>query len=78
MKAALFKLHWKVPASLLVNSKTAVLLLLRVAGLTAILASGGVKSTVQVNWAGEASTRPARSLARTLKMCVAPIRPLYV
>src|SRR5262249_30956477 len=65
-------LHWKVAVpSADENVKCADVALVGLAGLlpAAIVTPGGVVSTVKVLDAGVASTLPAGSLARTVKVC---------
>ena len=70
-----------LPASVAVNAIEA-LVEVPLAGAVVIVVSGGVVSpdagslTVQVAVAGEASTLPAVSVARTLKVCEPTARPL--
>ena len=75
-KAAPSSAHWNVaPASFDVNvksrwcSRSAV-------GPVAIVVSGATVSTVQVREAGEASTLPAVSVARTWNVCEPCARPV--
>src|SRR5207249_934803 len=68
-KVLLSRLHWKVdPASVEENSNCGVGLAIRPLGPVLIAVSGGPVSTVNDAWAGLASTFPAGSLARTLKL----------
>jgi hypothetical protein len=75
--------HWNVePDSLLVNAKLADVdvVELLAAGPDEIVVFGGVVSgaeIVQVCVAGEASTLPAPSVARTSNVCEPTPRPLY-
>lgn len=43
---------------------------------SSMVADGGTVSTIQVYWAGVASTLPAASMARTLKMCDPSVSPV--
>ena len=62
-------LHSKVlPPSVAVNEKLALALLLGLAGELVRVVSGAVRSMVHVKLAGEGSTLPAPSVARTWKV----------
>ena len=69
-------MHSKVlPASEAVKLKLALALLLGLAGELVRVVSGAVKSTVHVKLAGEGSTLPAPSVARTWKVWLPAARP---
>jgi hypothetical protein len=69
--------HWNVePDSLLVNAKLADPDVLGFGGPDEIVVSGAVVSIVQVRDAGEASTLPAASVARTSNVCDPAPSPL--
>ena len=58
------------------NAKDAPVRFVGSAGCDVMVVFGAVVSTVQVNVAGVASTLPARSVARTWKVCEPSARPL--
>jgi hypothetical protein len=71
--------HWKLlPDFVDVNENVAEVCNVEPLGPAVIVVSGGVVSTTQVNDAGEASTLPAESTARTWNVCDALDRPAYV
>jgi hypothetical protein len=77
--ASASSLHWNVePASVEVKLKLAVVWFVGFAGPAVIVVFGAVRSTVQVCCAGEPSTFPAGSVARTLKVWLPPASPVYV
>ena len=68
-KAAPSRLHWKVdPASVDVKLKLGAVTFDGFAGADVIVVSGGVRSTVQVWFAGVGSVFPIVSVARTWKV----------
>jgi hypothetical protein len=72
--APLSSLHWNVePDSVAVNENDAEVEVVEAAGWAVIVVSGAVVSAgapiVQVTVAGEASTLPAASVARTVNVC---------
>jgi hypothetical protein len=69
--------HWNVVASAELNVNVALELADGLLGELLIATVGGVLSTNQVNVAGVASTFPAPSFARTVKVCVPCARPVY-
>jgi len=69
LNAALSTLHWNVlPASLDVKVKAAVVLATVPVGPLVIVVIGATVSTSHVRVAGEGSTLPTGSMARTLKV----------
>ena len=69
--------HSKVEEpSLEVKEKVAPVVLVGFAGLPVIVVFGAAVSTVHANEAGERSTLPAASVARTSKVCGPSPRPL--
>src|ERR1044071_10462583 len=61
-------------ASLDVNENVAVRMFVGSLGVAVIVTVGGLVSTIQVRVAGDGSTRPTGSLARTANVCEPPAR----
>jgi hypothetical protein len=78
-KAPPSSLHSNVePASVEVNANAALVWLVGLAGALVMLVFGAVRSTVHVTWAGDASTFPAWSTARTRNVWLPSASALYV
>ena len=68
--------HWKVETSSAENVNCAVLSVVVAGGPEVIVVCGAVASTDHEADAGDASTLPAVSFARTLKVCAPSARPV--
>jgi hypothetical protein len=77
-KPPLSRRHWKLEAdSLAVNVNVALVLDVLAGGPEPMVVWGAVASTAQLRLAGEPSTLPAASRARTRNWWLPPARPLY-
>ncbi len=77
MNAAVSRRHSNVaPGSVLVNAKDADVELVGPVGPLVIVVSGAAVSTVNVRVAGDGSTLPAVSIARTANVCSPWARPV--
>jgi hypothetical protein len=75
-KAAVSTRHWKLAPGSLENPNVGVESFVSPVGPDVIVASGATVSTVQVKLAGDWSTLPAASIARTSNLCEPWLRPV--